>query len=239
MTDRVAPSPLGLSLVLPCFNEVKTLPIVVPPLVRAVEALGITWEMILVDNGSTDGTHAAIVRLQEEHRVVRSVSVFPNQGYGGGVLAGLDAASGTLVAYTWADGQVPPDDVAQVLQAALAMPRRTLVKARRARRSDSLLRRTVSRGYNLLFRLCLPVRSSDINATPKVLHRDDLDALDLKARDWFLDAECMIRAGEQGFSIVEVPIDFVRRVAGRSHVRPGAVIEFLHNLWDYKTGRRS
>ncbi len=226
-----------LSLVLPCYNEAAGLPEAVLPLMKAVGSLGVSFEVILVDNGSGDATRAVIDRLAREDPRIRRVDVAVNRGYGKGVLAGLAAARGTRVAFLGADGQVPADQVAGVLGRALAEPPRTLVKALRTTRGDGRLRRIQSRLYNLLFGLLLPVTSRDLNGTPKVLHAADLAVLNLASEDWFLDPECMIRAAEEGFRIVEVPVDFLVRGSGRSHVRASTMLEFLGNLWRWKARR--
>ena len=229
---------LELSLVLPCYNEAEGLPGAVLPLMAAVGSLGVPFEVILVDNGSVDATRAAIDRLAGEDPRIRRMDVAVNRGYGRGVLAGLAAARGSRVAFLGADGQVPADQVAAVLRQALAEPPRTLVKALRRSRGDGWGRRTQSWLYNRLFGLLLPVRSRDLNATPKVLHAADLAVLKLASEDWFLDPECMIRAAEEGFRVVEVPVDFLARRAGSSHVRASPVLEFLGNLWRWMARRR-
>lgn len=229
--------PPELSLVMPCYNEAAGLPAAVLPLMEAVGGLGVPFEVLLVDNGSADATRTVIDRLAGEDPRIRRVDVAVNRGYGNGVLAGLAAARGARVAFLGADGQVPPEQVAGVLRQALVEPPRTLVKALRKSRGDGWRRRIQSRFYNLLFGLLLPVRSRDLNATPKVLHAADLVVLKLASEDWFLDPECMIRAAEEGFRVVEVPVDFLAREAGRSHVRASTALEFLGNLHRWKRRR--
>ncbi len=230
--------PPELSVIAPCYNEAEALSYSMPPLLAELDRLGVPFELLLVDNGSSDGTGKAIDALAAVHACVRRVDVALNRGYGAGVRAGLAAALGNRLAFLGADGQVPAGDVGEVLRRALSAPPGTLVKALRRTRGDGLLRWTVSRGYNLLYGAFLPVSSRDLNATPKVLHRSDLEALALSSDDWFLDAECMIRAGERGLAVVEVPVRFLPREAGRSHVRPSDVVSFLRHLLAWRrTGR--
>ncbi len=230
--------PVALSVVLPCYNEAASLPESIPPLLRALEAEAFSFEVILVDNGSTDATGEAIARLAAAHPRLRPAKVDVNRGYGGGVLAGLACTDGVHLAFLGADGQVAPAQVVEVLRRGVASPPGTLVKALRRSRGDGPLRWGISKAYNLLARMLLAARSGDLNATPKVLHREDLPRLGLTSMDWFLDAECMLRAAEEGFALVEVPVDFLPRRGGRSHVRMSAVAEFLGNLWRFRAWRR-
>ena len=228
-----APVP-EISLVLPCYNEAESLPDSIPPLAAALAALGRPFEILLVDNGSTDATASAMARLARELPSIRTLALSPNRGYGGGVLAGLQAAGGRWVAFLGADGQVPPGQVAGVIREALSSPPRTLVKALRRNRGDGALRWIVSKAYNLTCRILVAAPSRDMNATPKVLRREDLPELHLAATDWFLDAECVLKAKARGFSLKEVPVDCLPRRGGVSHVRLPAVAEFLGNLWRHR-----
>ena len=75
---------LDLSLVIPCYNEEAVLPITIPELERAFDALPIRYELILVDNGSTDRTGGIIDGFTQQGMPVRKVAIFPNRLYGGG-----------------------------------------------------------------------------------------------------------------------------------------------------------
>ncbi len=224
-----------ISLVLPCYNEAETLAGSIPPLASALAALGSPFEILLVDNGSTDATAAAIARLTQGNPCIRSLALPPpNRGYGGGVLAGLQAATGRWVGFLGADGQVPAEQVAAVVREALSSPPRTLVKALRRNRGDGTLRWIVSKGYNLTCRILVSAPSRDMNATPKILLREDLLQLGLCATDWFLDAECVLQAKRHGFTLKEIPVDFLPRPGGASHVRIATIPEFLGNLWHHR-----
>ena len=99
-----------LSLVIPCYNEAGNLPALVA---RVVEVFGDRdAEVILVDNGSTDDTPEAMARLIAGHEFIHGTRVEVNQGYGFGILSGLAVAAGEVLAWTHADLQADPAEIA-------------------------------------------------------------------------------------------------------------------------------
>jgi nucleoside-diphosphate-sugar epimerase len=219
-----------LSIVVPCYNEEGSLPLSIPPLVDLLAAQGVLFELVLVNNGSADGTGDVIDRFVREGMPVVRVDVALNQGYGFGILRGLEAARGRLLGYMCADGQVSPADVARVMRAALLSGGEALVKARRVSRGDGLIRWIQSRCFNLLCLILFRTLTTDVNGTPKMMGRDAYERMNLRSRDWFIDAETVFRAKALGLSFVEVPVDFKPREAGRSRVNVGTILEFARNM---------
>jgi len=115
---RQLPAAPELSLVLPCYNEDEVLQGTVRRLVAAFRAHGAAFEVVLVDNGSTDDTGRVIDALMEAELPVVKVVVPQNQGYGHGVLCGLRHCRGRFVGFACADGQVDADDVVKVFDIA-------------------------------------------------------------------------------------------------------------------------
>src|SRR5581483_5057774 len=95
-----------LSLVLPCYNEESCLERTVPPLAQAFREAGVALELVLVDNGSTDGTSDVIERLIACGLPVIKGTVPVNQGQGLGMLTGFRLCRGRYIGYICADGQV-------------------------------------------------------------------------------------------------------------------------------------
>lgn len=225
-----------ISIVLPLFNEERAVERVVAELEAALAARGWAREIILVVNGSLDGTPAACERLAARFPACRVVTVPVNVGYGNGVLAGLAAARGEWVGFMAGDGQIDPQDACRVVETALAGGH-DLVKAARERRTDEPFRRFVSLGYRATLRLFFDVASRDSHGIPKCVRRADLARLQLSSRDWFLDDEAMIKARALSWRVLEIPVGWRPRAGGRSHVRPGTVLEFLGNLAAWRLWR--
>ena len=200
-----------LSVVVPCFNEAASLPALVDAFGQA--GSGRDFELILVDNGSTDGTAEAIRDLPPFTRRLR---LLKNRGYGGGIWAGLSAAEGEYLAWTHADLQCDPADVFAAHDALLASgaPHRTIVKGLRRRRS--LREEIVTRGMNALATAVLRRPFRDVNGQPKVFHRSLTVSLERPPSDISFDLFVLDRAMRLGWSIETVPVVVRPRAHGES-----------------------
>jgi len=224
-----------ISLALLFYNEEENVLGVVSGLKEVLDAEGADYQLLLVNNGSTDRTPALIRELAAHDPRLVPVTVETNRGYGWGAIQGLRAAEGEWIGFMAGDGQVDPMDVVRLYRET----RRgyDLVKVRRAYRQDGFIRGVISDVYVMTFCLLFDLPFYDINATPRAFRREWLSKLDLRSRDWFLDAEIMLKAGILGFSIKEVTIVFRRRTGGRSNVRPRTVLEFMRNILKFRLGR--
>ena len=153
-----------------------------------------------------------------------------------GIINGLKIASGEYVGFMCGDGQIKPEDVIRVYR-EIEQGNCDLAKVKRVSRENGLLRKMVSLVYNHLFRLMFRVASRDINGIPKVFHKDWLERFHLTAKDWFIDAEIMIKAKYLNLKVGEIPVEFLRREKGRSHVEFTTILEFARNMFNYKFGR--
>lgn len=226
-----------LSLVLPCYNEEDVLRNTVERLVASFRQHDVDVELVLVDNGSSDGTARVIDALAREGLPVAKVTVPVNQGYGHGVLRGLASCRGRLVGFVCADGQVEAADVVKVYEIAAHARTPKLVKVRRRFRMDGFTRKVVSIGYNLFAASIFGgLGSIDLNGNPKILPREYLERMQLRSRDWFLDAEVLIKAKQLGLEVFELNVIAQAREGGKSNVRASTCWEFLRNLARYRFG---
>ncbi|MCC6212781.1 MAG: glycosyltransferase family 2 protein [Burkholderiales bacterium] len=206
---------MKLSLVIPCFNEEKSLPALIA---RCEEVFGdADAEVLLVDNGSTDGSPALLAGRLAAGRRIRSVRVERNQGYGFGILSGLREARGEILAYTHADLQTDPADalVGLALFRASADPERLFVKGRRYGRPAADVFFTV--GMSVFESALLGQGLWDINAQPTMFpasfFRSWLDA----PHDFSLDLYAYYHARRRGVDVRRFPVRFGPRAHGQSH----------------------
>ena len=240
MKDRAQNSvgeALSLSLVIPLFNEQENIKKVVIPIIRTLDTFVDSYELILVDNGSRDGTRREIEALRAEFPKVVLVPIDENQGYGGGILSGLDVARGEFLGYLAGDGQIPALDIIKVYEYCM-FGHYPCAKVYRAIRGDGLKRKLISFLYNQLFRMMFRTRHLDVNGTPKIFRREVYERLQLERKDWFIDAEFILKARSMGIEILEVPVTFLPRAGGASKVDFGAIVEFLKNMWAFRRQRR-
>ncbi|MEQ1729652.1 MAG: glycosyltransferase family 2 protein [Vicinamibacterales bacterium] len=229
MSVTATSNPAGMSLVLPLYNEADGIREIVEGLVAALVAASVPHQLVLVNNGSTDGSASILEALASRHPSIHIVTVPVNQGYGWGILCGLREATAPIVGFMCADGQIAPADVVRVYE-RMARGDCDVAKVVRVTREDGTQRRVMSAVYNLLFRLLFSMRARDINGTPKLMSREWCDRLALTSRDWFIDAELMIGLARGGARVAEVPVAFTARVHGNSNVRLTTSLEFLRNM---------
>jgi len=204
-----------LSIVLPCYNEAEGLPNLLD---RYAEfAARYQFELVLVDNGSTDNTQEVIGRLLPKYAFARCTRVIKNVGYGHGIFQGLKQAQGEFLAWSHADLQTDGGDVFRAYDSLKNAQNvsRTLVKGRR--RGRRLSERFISRGMELASLCLLRSRLTEINAQPKVFHRDLLSFLTKPPTDFNFDVYVLYKANRAGWAIREVEVDFPPRPFGESH----------------------
>lgn len=224
-----------LSLVMPCYDEEDVVECTCTDLLAAFSAAGRRLELIAVDNGSRDRTGAILAALAERDPRLVVARVEENQGYGNGILAGLALAHAPWVGLLCADGQVAAEDVAKLF--ALADPEAgpRLLKVRRRFRRDGIRRKIVSVLYNGLMIVLFPgIGSIDVNGNPKILPREALERMNLVSKDWFLDAEILIKARSLLLPVVEVDVVGYAREGGQSNVRASTCLEFVRHLFAYR-----
>ncbi|MFC1522197.1 glycosyltransferase family 2 protein [Elusimicrobiota bacterium] len=230
----------SFSLVIPFFNEESAANKVIESYWHALTAKNISFEMILVNNGSSDNTRPILSGWCARHKDnMRLVDVERNQGYGWGILQGADIAQGDWISTIPGDGQLSADDLVNIFESTQNSQAKAS-KGCRQKRSENFLRKFQSRTYNAFFSFLFPdVSVKDINGWPKVVRREIWRTLDLISKDWFIDAEIILKLTEKNILILDIPITPQARMGGSSHVRISAIVEFMKNLVIWRLTRGS
>ena len=182
------------------------------------------WEIIVVDDASTDDTPDIARRLAAEDPRVRLVSHPTNRKLGGSMKSGFAAATGDIVLYTDAD---LPFDMHEVHRAVRLMRyyEADIVSAWRFDRTGEGYVRTVySAFYNLLVRVLFGLRLRDVNFAFKLCRRRIFDDVVLRSEGSFIDAELMARAVRHGYRVIQFGVDYVPRTRGVSTLSSPRVI---------------
>lgn len=203
---------MDCSLVIPCFNEAPGL----EKLVEKCEPLLASgnFEVILVNNGSTDATDKVLSSLENVHPSLRLHTLETNEGYGNGILAGLRQSRGRVIGWTHADLQTDPADALKALEHFEVDPSRVFVKGKRYGRplSDSFFTAGMSIFETLLLRRVM----SDINAQPTLFPREFFDTWRNPPKDFALDLYAYYLAKKAGLDIKRFPVHFGAREFGTS-----------------------
>jgi len=204
----------AISLFMPMYNERAYVDRMVASAQAVLEKLADEYEVLIVDDGSTDGSAQIADRLTSENGHVRVLHHPRNLGYGAALRTGFANASKELVFYTDCDEPVDLNDLGRAL--ALMTPDVDLIVGYRTDRHDTPRRWLYSHVYNALMRLLFDVRVRDVNFSFKLVRRAVLHRVSLRAGSTFIDGELLAEAVRHGFRIVEIPVEYHPRIAGKS-----------------------
>lgn len=217
-----------MSVVLPAFNEESNIEPAVARAVEVLEPLTREFEVIVVDDGSVDGTKDAVARMVErEHPRVRLLIHAANRGYGAALRTGFGHARYPLVFYTDSDLQFDVAEIEHFLPLADAYD---VVVGFRVYRYDSVTRSLLSWTYNRIVRVLFRVRVRDVDCAFKLFRREVLDKITIDSTNFFVDAEILARARKWNFRITEKGVRHYPRTAGETTVRPSNIPETLREI---------
>ncbi len=190
------------------------------------------YELIIVDDASTDATPRLADELAAADRHVRVVHHPVNRKLGGAMKTGFATATGDLVLYTDAD---LPFDMAEVAKACRIMRlyESDIVSAyRHDRTGEGALRAVYTFIYNLLIRRLFGVRMRDINFAFKLCKRRIFDHIELVSEGSFIDAELIIRAKKLGFEVTQFGVDYFPRTRGVSTLSsPKVILKIVREMF--------
>lgn len=224
----------SLTLVMPAHNESESLARLLPHAAAVLPGMARRIEIVIVDDGSTDGTGDVARRLCADHGLdLRVIRHEQKSGYGISVADGLRDARMEFTAFTDADGQFDVADLALLIPPLLDGA--DLVAGWRLERQDAAIRSVVSGVFNIALRLLYGLRVRDVDCALKLMRTDFLRSIDLEARSALLNAELYCKARRDGRRIVQVPVPHHPRELGvRSGARPRAVLRAIRELIRYR-----
>jgi len=199
-----------LSAVVPVYDESEALPPLLAELEAALAATGRSWEIVLVDDGSRDGSAAWIAETARSRPGYTAVLLEQNSGQSAALAAGIAASRGATLITLDADGQNDPADIPRLLE---ALRDADVVSGIRSRRADTFVRKASSRIANGTRRFVLGDPVTDIGCSLKAYRREALDSLPyFVGVHRFLPALCFFR----GARLVQIPVAHRPRNLGRS-----------------------
>ena len=219
MTER----PL-LSLVIPMYNEEENIEHALATARNALESDVGSWEIIVVNDASTDRSPELVQELAKQDASIRMISHERNRRLGATLRTGFAAASGDVILYMDADLPFDPVEIARGLR-AMEITRCDVVAGYRHDRTSEGFRRTAySFLYNFLIGALFRWPHRDINFSFKLLRREGLDALELESEGSLIDAEIIVKARNLGFTIQQIGLDYFPRTRGTSTLSSPSVI---------------
>lgn len=230
------PQAVRLSVAAPCFNESESIEQVVATWDAVLSRAPLSSEIVLCNDGSTDGTAAVLERLAARYPRLRVVTFEKNGGYGRALSAAIDATRGEHVATIDSDGQFDLAD-ALVLLAALESGGYDCVTGYRKGKKDNLFRVGMDRGLNLLVRTMFGVSLRDTNCALKVARGAVLRGLRIEARGYPTPTEIVVRLAARGCKVGEAGVAHLPRAGGASKLHPWRTAWSMFRFLFYLRGK--
>jgi glycosyltransferase involved in cell wall biosynthesis len=214
------------------FNEEATIEHAIAVGVDALERHATSWEILVVDDASSDRSVELVRAIHALEPRVRLLQHTHNRGLGATLRTGFTAASRDVVLYMDADLPFDPDILGRALR-ALEVTRADLIAGYRFDRTTEGARRTAySYCYNALIGLLFGWPHRDINFSFKLVRRHVLEAIELRSEGSLIDAELIVKARNLGFAIQQIGVDYFVRTHGSSTLSSFRVIRKIgRELW--------
>jgi glycosyltransferase involved in cell wall biosynthesis len=211
VVDSLPAETLGITVIMPAYNEAPNLADVVPRTVEVLRGVREDFEILVVDDGSTDGTADVMTELGKHHPQLRLLRLRRNYGKSTALQAGFERARGEVVVLMDADGQDRPEEIVKLLRAL--DEGLDLATGRRVRRNDRLVKRHTSRLYNRVTSAVTGIEGEDFNSGLKAMKREVMNPLVLYGE---LHRYIPVLAQWNGFKVGEIDVDHAARLHGSS-----------------------
>ncbi len=195
-----------------CYNEEGNLRAMVERTLAAMRKTGVSFDVLIINDGSKDKSGEIADALAKENSEVRVLHHSPNKGIGAVLIAGYGQTSAHVGAILSADPQFAPEDMAAAMK---ALDGADVVNITRPQRNDPVRRKVISWIDRTLVRVLFGLRAADLHWV-KLYRREVLEKITIVSRTPLVDTELLIKANRLGAKIVELSLPHYPRVAGVS-----------------------
>ncbi len=224
---------LSISAFFPCYNDGGTIASMVTLAAQTLESLTDDYEIIVIDDGSTDNSREILQELTQRFERLRLILHKSNKGYGGALRSGFYGSTKDLIFYTDGDAQY------DVKELALLLPEMKegvdLVNGYKIGRSDPWYRIVIGRMYHRFAKACFGLKLRDVDCDFRLMRRSIFEVVNLKCNSGVICVEFVKKVQDAGFVIREVPVHHYHRTYGRSQFfnfrRVGKVGLGMTRLW--------
>lgn len=218
----------SVSAFFPCYNDEATIGLVVETAAATLDRVGVDGEIIVVNDGSSDGSEHVLKKLTETEPRLRVVTHERNRGYGGALLSGFGSATNQWVFYTDGDGQFDAGELE--LLVARARDDIDVVQGYKLNRADNFARRIIGRIYHRFVSFVFGLRVRDTDCDFRLMRRSMLARVQLEKTTGVICVELVRKLQDAGAGFVEVGVHHYRRVHGRSQFFKLSSV--VRTLWD-------
>ena len=211
----------SLSVFFPCYNEEGTVETLTKDAVKVASAITSDFEVIIINDGSSDSTAEIAERLAEEMPQVRLVNHEVNSGYGAALQTGFRAATKEYIFYTDGDCQFDIKELPKLLPLA---DKYDIVSGYRINRQEGPLRKLNAFCWGTLVCILFNMKVRDIDCAFKLYKREIFDNIEMRSTGALIDSEILARATRKGYSIGQIGVKHYPRLTG---VSTGAKISVI------------
>ncbi len=204
----------GITVFMPAFNDQESIARLVTDALDVLPTLSEDFEVLIVNDGSSDGTRAVLDGLASQFPSVRVIHHERNQGYGAALRTGFMNASKELIFYTDGDGQYEVRELAMLYP--LLTPEVSVVNGYKVKRSDSRSRIIIGEIYNWLARVLFRLPIRDVDCDFRLMRRHAVQQLDLVSSSGVICVELVRKLDESGCVFAEAPVHHYHRQHGSS-----------------------
>lgn len=230
----------SVSLVFPAWNEEAYVERAVARAIAVLSQLTRDFEIVVVDDASTDRTWEILQGLARRHPQVRILRHATNRKLGCALRTLFAAAGKDVVIYSDIDLPWDLNEIERALRLLHYLEADLICAFRFDRTSEGLRRIAYSFGYNLLIRTLFGVRVKDINFSFKVIRRDVLEQIELKSTGSLIDAELVVKTVRRGYRMAQIGVDYFPRTRGVSTLSsPAVILKIVRELFVLHADMRS
>jgi len=220
---------VSVSVFFPCYNEEGNVRRTVENALGVLEKLNADFELIVVDDGSSDGTGRIADEMAGRDKRIKVVHHPHNLGYGAALRSGFAAATKELIFYTDGDGQFDMNEMPPLLP---LMEQWDIVSCYRLNRRDPLIRKINAWAWTKLVCFLFGLRVRDVDCAFKLYKREIFDRIKLSSTGALIDAEILARAAGKGYRITQKGVHHYPRTAGvQTGAKPRVILRAFKELF--------
>ena len=204
----------SLSLFFPALNDAESLPTLLARADRAARTVTNTYEIIVINDGSTDQTAVVLGKLRRRYRNLRVITHTSNEGYGAALISGFAAAKLAWVFYTDGDGQYDPMELIKLVKRATNNA--DVINGYKANRADGYMRKIIGSAYNSAVHMLYSVPIRDIDCDFRLIRRRMLQKITLRSTTGAICLELITKLHRAGARFSEVAVSHHPRLFGTS-----------------------
>jgi glycosyltransferase involved in cell wall biosynthesis len=224
----VNPAVQSVSAFFPCYNDEATIGAMVEAAAGTLDRVGADGEIIVVNDGSSDGSERVLKDLTQTEPRLRVVTHEHNRGYGGALLSGFGSATKQWVFYTDGDGQFDPTELELLVSEATDDV--DVVQGYKLNRADNIARRAIGRVYHRFVSFVFGLHVRDTDCDFRLMRRSMLERVHLEKTTGVICVELVRSLQDAGARFVEVGVHHYPRVHGRSQFFKLSSV--VRTLWD-------